>query len=102
MPSLVEIDPVVLEKKIFKVFDIILIFLLLSPIGKGVTLHLNKLESPPPKNALCQAWLKLTKWFLRRRLKREKFTNRQTDRPVDGRQTKSVQKSSLELSAQLS
>ena len=30
-------------------------------------LHLNKLESPSPKYALCQVWLKLTQWFWRRR-----------------------------------
>ena len=26
----------------------------LSPLEKGVALHLNKFESPSPKNALCQ------------------------------------------------
>ena len=44
------------------------------PLWKGVALHLYKLESPSPKDALCQVWLKfivLTKftkprppWFL--------------------------------------
>ena len=29
-------------------------------------LHLNKLESPSPKDALCKVWLKLAQWFLRR------------------------------------
>ena len=29
--------------------------------------HLNKLESPLPKDALCQVWLKLAQWFWRRR-----------------------------------
>ena len=29
--------------------------------------HFNKLESPSPKNALCQIWLKLAHWFWRRR-----------------------------------
>ena len=41
---------------------------LLSPLGKGRALYLNKLESPSPKDDLCQVWLNLTKWFLRRRL----------------------------------
>ena len=27
--------------------------------------HLKKLESPSPKNALCQDWLKLAHWFWR-------------------------------------
>ena len=30
-------------------------------------LHLNKLESPSLKDALCQDWLKLARWFWRRR-----------------------------------
>ena len=28
--------------------------------------YLNKLESPPPKNALCQVWFLLAQWFWRR------------------------------------
>ena len=37
------------------------------PLDKGRALHLNKLESPPPKDALCQVWLKLAQWFWRKR-----------------------------------
>ena len=37
------------------------------PLEKGRALHLNKLESPSPKNALCLVWLKLAQWFWRRR-----------------------------------
>ena len=37
------------------------------PLEKGGALHLNKFESPSPKDALCQVWLKLAQWFLRRR-----------------------------------
>ena len=40
----------------------------LSPLGKGVALYLNKLESPSPKDALCQVCLKLAQWFWRRKL----------------------------------
>ena len=32
-----------------------------------MVLHLKKLESPLPKDALCQVWLKLAQWFWRRR-----------------------------------
>ena len=32
-----------------------------------MVLHLNKIESPSPKDALCQVWLKLAQWFWRRR-----------------------------------
>ena len=37
------------------------------PFEKGVALYLNKLESPSPKDAVCQVWLKLAQWFWRRR-----------------------------------
>ena len=33
-----------------------------------MVLHLSKLESPLPRDALCQVWLKLTQWFWRKRL----------------------------------
>ena len=36
------------------------------PLEKGRALQLNKLESPLPKDALCQIWLKLAQWFLKR------------------------------------
>ena len=32
-----------------------------------MALHLNKVEFPSPKDALCQVWLTLAHWFLRRR-----------------------------------
>ena len=64
MPSSVEIGPMVLEKKIFlnlvNVFQLICYYL---PLEKGRALLLNKLESPSPKDALCQVWLKLAQWF---------------------------------------
>ena len=37
------------------------------PFEKGGALQLKKLESPSPKDALCQVWLKLAQWFWRRR-----------------------------------
>ena len=43
------------------------------PLEKGGALHSNNPESPLPKNALCQVWLKLAKWFLRTRFL--KFVN---------------------------
>ena len=36
------------------------------PLEIGGVLHLNKLKSPLPRNALCQLWLKLAQWFWRR------------------------------------
>ena len=64
------------------------------PLEKGGALRLYKLESPSPKDALCKLWLKLAQWFWRRRWKCEKFTDRW--------RTTGDQKSSLELSAQVS
>ena len=37
------------------------------PLEKGGAFHLNKLESPSPKDALCLVWLKLAQWFWSRR-----------------------------------
>ena len=42
-------------------------FFIISSLEKGGALHLNKLESHTPKDALCQVWLKLAQWFWRRR-----------------------------------
>ena len=36
------------------------------PFEKGGALHLNKLESPSPKNAVCQVCLELAQWFWRK------------------------------------
>ena len=55
VPSLVEIDPVVPETDFF--FYFVIVFLLFGnylSLEKGGALHLNKFESPSPKNALCQ------------------------------------------------
>ena len=70
---------------------------------KGGALYLNKLESLPPKNALCQVWLKLAQWFWRGRLKCEKFTtnNNNNNDNDDGQRTDIHQKSSLEPSVQV-
>ena len=110
VPSLVEIGSVVLENKIFKFCDLVIIsfwkkagpfiwtnvnplqprmlcakyfwnwhnawrnflkifhyrYFLIFPLEKGGALHLKKLESPSTKDALCQVWLILAPWFLRR------------------------------------
>ena len=89
---LVEIGPTVQERKIHKFHQCIFAISLLSPfcklwflrrfsnfvnvfllfrnylqLEKGKALHLHKLESPSPKDALCQIWLKFAQWFWRRR-----------------------------------
>ena len=58
--------------------NIFLLFRNYLPLEKGGALHLNKLEFLSPKYASCQVWLKLTRWFWRRRWKIEKFTTTTT------------------------
>ena len=65
MLSLVEIGPVIIENPII-VFSLFCYYL---PLEKDKSFHLNKHESPLSKDALCQVWLKLAMWFLRKFLK---------------------------------
>jgi hypothetical protein len=44
-----------------------LLFRYYLPLEKGYPLGLKKLESPLPKDDLCQVWLKLAQWFWRGR-----------------------------------
>ena len=68
MPSLVKIGLVDLEKMIFFISSMYFsLFRNYLPLEKGGALHLNKLESPSPKDTLCQVWLKLAQWFWIRR-----------------------------------
>ena len=86
------------RRRFFNFVNVFSLFQNYLPLEEGGALHLNKLESPSPKDALCQVWLKLAHWFWRRRWKCKKFTDGRTDR----RWTTGYQKSSLELSAQVS
>ena len=85
------------RRRFLNFFDVFSLFCNYLPLEKGVALHLNKLDSPLPKNTLCQVWLKLVQWFWRRRWKCEKFTDGGTDGQTDRQQTTGDQKSSLEL-----
>ena len=51
----------------FNFINVFSLFQNYHPLEKGGALHLNKPESPLPKDALCQVWLKLDQWFWRRR-----------------------------------
>ena len=62
-----------LRKRFLQSVDIFLLFRYFLPLEKDKVLYLNKLETPSPKNALCQVWLKLGLWFLRTRFL--KFVN---------------------------
>ena len=54
--------------------NVFLLFRYYLPFEKCWALHLKKIESVLPKDALCLVWLKLVKRFWRRRWKYEKFT----------------------------
>ena len=47
-------------------FNVLLLFHYYLPLQEGMVLHLNKLESNSPKDAICKVWLKLAQWFWRR------------------------------------
>ena len=57
------------EENFLNFVNVFSLFRYYFPLKKGAALHMNKLESPSPKDALCQVWLKLTKRFMRRRWK---------------------------------
>ena len=60
MPSLVEIVAQLFWRRRFLNFvNVFSLFPNYLPLEKGGALHLNKLESPSPKDALCQVGLKL-------------------------------------------
>ena len=48
-----------LKRKFLKLRNVFSQFRNYLPLEKGVAPHLYKLESPSPKDALCQDWLKL-------------------------------------------
>ena len=51
------------EDYFFIFVNLLTLFRYYLPLEKERNLHLNKLESPLPKDALCQVWLKLTEWL---------------------------------------
>jgi hypothetical protein len=69
------------RRRFLKIFNVYLLFRYYLPLEKGYPLHLNKHESPSPKDDLCQFWLKLAQWFWRRS---RKCKSLQTDGKTDG------------------
>ena len=54
------------RRRFLNFVNVFSLFLNYLPLEKCGALHLKKLESPSPKDALCQVWLKLAQWFWRR------------------------------------
>ena len=57
-------------------FNVVNVFPFYLPLENGVVLHLNNLEPPLPKDALCYVWLNEVQWSLKR-WNCEKLTDRQ-------------------------
>ena len=55
------------RREFFNFVNVFSLFYNYLPLEKGGALHLNKLISPSPKDALFKVWLKLAQWFWRRR-----------------------------------
>ena len=53
------------RRRFFNFVNVFLLFHNYVLLEKGRALHLNKLEFPSPKDAMCQVWLKMAMWFLR-------------------------------------
>ena len=53
-----------LSGRFLNVVNVFLVFHNYLPLEKDRALHLNKRESPSPKDALSQVSLKLVQWFL--------------------------------------
>ena len=47
------------RKRLLKFVNVFSLFRYYLPLEKGGALHLDKHESPSPKDALCKVWLKL-------------------------------------------
>ena len=89
------------EEDFYKLSIYLYYFPIISPLGRARPFIWTNLNPFHPGILCFQVWLKLAQWFWRRRWKCEKFSDRRTDRQ-DRRRTTGDQKSSLELSAQVS
>ena len=74
------------RRRFFNFVNVFSLFRNYLPLEKGAALHLNKLEFPSSKDALCQVWLKLAQWFWRRRWKCEKIKTTTTTTTTDNEQ----------------
>jgi hypothetical protein len=56
------------------------VFVILNLLKKTWPFYLNKLEFSSPKNDLCRAWWKLTRWFWKRRFLKDYFQYKHMNR----------------------
>ena len=55
------------RRRFFNFVNVFSLFGKYLPLEKDRALHLNKLESLSPEDALCHVWLKLAQWLWRRK-----------------------------------
>ena len=72
------ISPVLMERELFNVINVLSFFLYHLPLENDVVFNLNKVKFPLLKDVLCHVWLKLVHRFLRSRQKCEKILHMQT------------------------
>jgi hypothetical protein len=82
------------RRRFLKNFSEFLLFRDYLPLEKSNPLHLNNLEFPPPKDDLCQVWLKLAQWFWKRSRKCKCL---QTDGRTDGQRAIRIAHLSFQL-----
>ena len=73
MPNLVEIGPVILEKKKLNFVNAFSLFRNYLPLEKGWLPHLIKLEFPLPKDALLPSLVEIGPMVLKKKMKMLKF-----------------------------
>jgi hypothetical protein len=76
-----------LWRRFKKKISVYFLFRYYLPLEKGNPLHLNTLETPPPKDFQCQVLLKLAQWFWRRS---RKCKTLQTDGLTDNRRSEKL------------
>ena len=105
VPSLVEIGPVVLEKKIFKSYQFIFIISKLSPLWEGCGPSFQQTWIPFTQGYFVPSLVEIGPVVLEKKIKMWKVyrqTDGWTDGRTDRRRTTGDQKSSLELTAEVS
>ena len=58
-----KLDQWFLRRRFLNLSNVFSLFRNYLPLTKGWALHFKKIESPPPKDALCQVWMKLAECF---------------------------------------
>jgi hypothetical protein len=82
------------RRRFLKIVSVFLLFCDYLPLEKSNPLQFNNLESPSPKDHLCQVWLKLAQWFWRRSRKCKSLP---TDGRTDGRRAIRIAHLSFQL-----